>query len=98
MSELERLQRWYADQCDGEWEHGHGITVETVDNPGLCLSIDLTGTSARLELGRSLEVERDDDDWYQIWVREERGHRCLLAACGPLNLAEVVEIALTWLE
>ncbi|MDO5067668.1 MAG: immunity 53 family protein [Propionibacteriaceae bacterium] len=95
---LERLQQWYSAQCDGEWEHGYGVRIESLDNPGWSLAIDLTGTSVRLEVGRKVEVERDDDDWYQIWVSDDRGSLSLLAACGPLNLSEVVEIVLEWLE
>jgi hypothetical protein len=25
---LDRLQAWYADQCDGDWEHDEGIEIE----------------------------------------------------------------------
>jgi hypothetical protein len=28
------LEAWYASRCDGEWEHGYGISIETLDNPG----------------------------------------------------------------
>ncbi len=31
---LSRLQRWYSAQCDGDWEHGLGVRIETLDNPG----------------------------------------------------------------
>lgn len=31
---LGRLERWYAAQCNGDWEHTYGITIETLDNPG----------------------------------------------------------------
>ena len=52
MDELQQLQAWYASQCDGEWEHEFGITIENVDNPGWSVSISLAGTeleSARYE-------------------------------------------------
>jgi len=38
------LQQWYQRQCDGVWEHDHGITVESLDNPGWRVRIDLVGT------------------------------------------------------
>jgi hypothetical protein len=28
------LQGWYATQCDGDWEHEYGVSIETLDNPG----------------------------------------------------------------
>lgn len=45
MSTIDRLSRWYASQCDGEWEHGYGITIENCDNPGWLVKIDLRGTT-----------------------------------------------------
>ena len=44
MSVLGEIAKWYADQCDGEWEHAHGISIQTCDNPGWWVTIDLTGT------------------------------------------------------
>ena len=42
---LLRLQAWYADQSDGEWEHSYGVRIDTLDNPGWAVRIDLNGTS-----------------------------------------------------
>lgn len=28
------LERWYASQCDDNWEHSYGIRIDTLDNPG----------------------------------------------------------------
>ncbi len=44
MDLLQTLQNWYATHCDGEWEHHHGITIQTCDNPGWWVKVDLTGT------------------------------------------------------
>jgi hypothetical protein len=41
---LSDLSRWYAHHCDGEWEHHHDIAIETTDNPGWWVKIDLAGT------------------------------------------------------
>ncbi len=41
---IEWLQQWYSHQCDGDWEHENGIRIETLDNPGWSISIDLIGT------------------------------------------------------
>jgi Immunity protein 53 len=37
---FDRLQVWYLAQCDGDWEHRHGVTIGTLDNPGWSLRID----------------------------------------------------------
>ena len=41
---LKALMEWYAAQCDGSWEHDYGIKIDTLDNPGWYLEIDLTDT------------------------------------------------------
>lgn len=42
---LQELMNWYISHCDGEWEHGYGITIETLDNPGW--AVKLTGASGK---------------------------------------------------
>ena len=44
MSTLLRLQDWFAQHCNGEREHQFGITIESCDNPGWWVKIDLTAT------------------------------------------------------
>ena len=41
---FEWLQNWFKSQCDGDWEHEYGVKIETVDNPGWYVVINLTGT------------------------------------------------------
>lgn len=31
---VKRLERGYRSQCDGDWEHGEGVEIGTLDNPG----------------------------------------------------------------
>jgi hypothetical protein len=61
MSEIEDqlgwLERWYQSRCDGEWEHDCGLTVETLDNPGWLVKIDLQGVELEaMANGRVLSV------------------------------------------
>ena len=42
---LKEIQEWFQNQCDGEWEHARRITLESCDNPGWWLKIDLQGTN-----------------------------------------------------
>jgi len=44
MELLKRLQDWYQLHCDGDWEHSYGVIIDTLDNPGWKLSVDLTDT------------------------------------------------------
>jgi hypothetical protein len=44
--ELAWLEQWYQEQCDGDWEHHCGVTIETLDNPGWLVQADLRARPA----------------------------------------------------
>lgn len=60
---LIKLQNWYLSQCNGEWEHGHGLTIGTLDNPGWSVEVDLTDTRWEKAVWEDLVFERAPDDW-----------------------------------
>lgn len=85
--EIEFLQSWFKQHCNGDWEHQHGLEVGTLDNPGWRIAVDLEGTALA---GRTLDrrvVERSEDDWYQAWSDGSQFH----VAAGPGNLAEAID-------
>jgi Immunity protein 53 len=88
------LEKWYSSQCDGEWEHGSGIDINTLDNPGWTLKINVRGTkAANKELGR-IQINRTEEDWIHYWVENGQFN----AACGPLNLSETIRLFVDWFE
>jgi len=44
MNVLAELQRWYESQCNEDWEHQYGVKIDTLDNPGWSVIIDLDDT------------------------------------------------------
>lgn len=86
------LQGWYATQCDGEWEHSFGVTVDTLDNPGWSLRIDLRDTALDGREFPAREVHRSDHDWFAVRVTGNQFE----AACGPLNLSEAIHEFRAW--
>jgi hypothetical protein len=91
---LERPQSWYAANCDGEWEHQRGVKIDTLDNPGWDLEVDLVGTPLE---GRTLVKhldERSEEDWVSYNVEKS----IFGAAGGAENLAEMVDFFLAWAE
>jgi hypothetical protein len=69
MNQLEFLPKWYKSKCDGDWEHTYGIKIETLDNPGWIITIDLEETdSDNLVFTESEDLS--DDDWFQITTRD----------------------------
>ena len=89
---LAELQRWYLHQCDGDWEHSFGVIVDTLDNPGWRVRVDLVDTALHANEYERVETHRKENDWVVSWRDEKLWH----AACGPLNLQEALGLFLTW--
>jgi len=83
---LERLQEWYKAQCDGEWEHQHGIKIETLDNPGWSVVIDIQGTALAKQAPNDMRIERSDNDWIHLTLNGTR----FAGAGGSENLYEIL--------
>jgi hypothetical protein len=92
--ELQRLQQWYSSQCDGDWEHGFGASIGTIDNPGWSLDVDLTDTHLEGAIFDSVEIERSDSDWVNCRVED----RVFKGRGGALNLIEILSMFLVWAE
>ena len=88
------LQAWYAMQTDGDWEHEFGITISTLDNPGWTVSVQLEGTQAAHLTYPKQEVHRSEHDWHVVGVER----KVFEAACGPLNLGEVLHLFRLWVD
>lgn len=88
------LQNWYASQCNNIWEHGYGIDIGTIDNPGWKVKIDLKETFLD---GRDFEkkkLERNEEDWIIYWSKNS----IFEAAGGSRNLVEILNIFRKWVE
>jgi hypothetical protein len=97
------LSRWYLSQCENDWEHSYGVKIDTLDNPGWSLKIDLTKTSLadkafeRVTYG----VPSDDlEDWHRTgswWVASVKDS-AFEASCGPLDLYVAIGVFRQWAE
>jgi Immunity protein 53 len=91
-NELARLQTWYLAQCDGDWEHEYGVTVESLDNPGWHVTIALAGTYLEGADFTPSEVRESEHRWMSCRVREGRFE----GAGGPLMLEEILRTFFEW--
>jgi len=57
------IQAWYQGQCNGVWEHGNGITIETLATPGWQVTIDLEETALAGRAMREFTARRSERDW-----------------------------------
>jgi hypothetical protein len=91
---LSRLQSWYAAHTDGDWEHGYGIRIGTLDNPGWRLSVNVADTQLKGRTFARVQVERSETDWIHCWVEAD----VFEGAGGAHNLRELVETFLRWAD
>ncbi|RFM25826.1 immunity 53 family protein [Deminuibacter soli] len=68
---IDWISSWMVSQCDGDWEHEYGIKIETLDNPGWLIKIDLTDTELENWDFDGGLVEKNDDDWYTYKVEDK---------------------------
>ena len=93
MNKLKELQQWYLSHCDGVWEHSYGVKIETLDNPGWYVTIDLADTElAARSFSEVQRLERDELNWIHCRVAEGKFE----GRGGPLMLEEIVKIFLVW--
>jgi hypothetical protein len=98
MNELERLNKWYSSHCDGTWEHDQGVTLQSLDNPGWWLKIDLKGT--RLESKSFSAISQGINEgghpqttsWFHCYVKEGRFD----GSGDPSHLPRIISIFLDW--
>jgi hypothetical protein len=65
METIDWLNNWYSSNCNGDWEHSYGVKIDTLDNPGWWLRIDLVDTPLH---GHKLNVKEvvTATNWYNI--------------------------------
>ena len=89
---LERLERWYAAQCNGDWEHTYGITIETLDNPGWNFKVELRDSYLSGRIFKEIRELQSSDhrEFFHCSVKDD----AFTGACPPNRLREVISIFL----
>jgi hypothetical protein len=92
MSVLTELQVWYEAQCDGDWEHQFGIIIETLDNPGWSVTIDLVDTELEGKVFQEVMDLGPERDWIHCRVEGAQ----FRGAGGPHMLTHILQIFVDW--
>ena len=85
---------WYQSHCDGNWEHQYGVRLETLDNPGWRLTVDLihTGlqgkTMAEVREGIAPQNHPVSPHWIHCYVSENQ----FRGACDPTQISRLFKI------
>ena len=93
LDALSWLQEWYLQHCNGVWEHSCGVTIQSLDNPGWRIVIDLKETELAGKDFESFFVkhsfeDRSETDWIHFKVKDQKFEM----GCGPKNLEEALQI------
>jgi len=100
MNSVTWLQRWYFERCNDLWEHTYDISIETLDNPGWLVKIELTGTPMQgvtlPEVGGTVDHSgpKGTQDWLNCKVEDDR----FIGAGGPLSLFLICDVFRNWVE
>lgn len=87
------IENWYKQNCDGYWEHLYGVTIETLDNPGWSVKIDLAET--RYENMKFEKIFWDKgDDWLVCSIKD----KCFYGCGDCLKLEEIIEVFRDWVS
>jgi hypothetical protein len=94
MDAIEFLQSWYRAQTNGEWEHTRGVTIETLDNPGWKVTIDLVETPLQGASMKAVRREKSAHDWLVCEVERDQ----FRGASDPRKLVAILQVFQSWAE
>jgi len=86
------LQAWYYSYCNGDWECGWGVRIETKENIGWHVIIDIKNTELEESTFDVISVRRTETDWFEC--RREKDE--IIGDGGPLNLVDILEAFRKW--
>jgi hypothetical protein len=92
MDLLSFLQNWYSEQCNGDWEHSYGIKIDTLDNPGWSVEIDLEDTDLGSKSFNTIRLNHSDGNWIHCRVEDS----VFKGRGGPRNLEDILKVFHDW--
>ncbi len=97
MNVLCQLQQWYALHCDGDWEHCYGIRLETLDNPGWHLTVDLHETLLEYVPFSGISWG-DSENAKEPWLHCRKDGPQFVGMCSTLELEKMISAFLEWAQ
>lgn len=92
MSIIGVLQDWYESICGGSI--CTGIQIETMDNSGWRVSIDLFDTVYENKNLNSVHIKKSDRNWFEC--SKENG---IFKGCGGIqNLEDILDMFYSWVN
>lgn len=93
------LQKWYSENCDGGWEHFFGVKIDTLDNPGWRVEIDITDTPLEEKVFPEISYYNSDEDWLHCRISEGLFNGKVFDGSGDqTKLTVILETFRKWAE
>lgn len=84
---IKKLQDWIISECNGDWEHSFGVTIESSDNPGWIIKIDLEETKLADRGPIEKRWAQSKDNWQNISIT----HSAFEASCSLTKLEDTID-------
>lgn len=102
VDDLTWLMEWYLSQCDEDWEHQYGVKIDTLDNPGWSLTVDLKDTLLEGRTFTPVFENIADEDPVQGLGGDVSWLACKVVGAefkgygGPRDLGRIIQIFRKW--
>ena len=93
-NDLEWLDNWYQQQCNGVWEHRQGVRLQSLEKPGWLLTINLAGTSAVNARPQQWRLDTRGGGWLACSIAGE----CFEGSGDPRKLEQIIGVFRRWVE
>ena len=95
MDNLIWLQEWYRRNCQNcEWHEYYGIKIDTLDNPGWIVKIDIAETPLMGKPFSKIEIDNGSSDW--LFCKVE--NNVFEGVGDPLKLTLILKVFREWVE
>ena len=97
MDTIKRLEKWFFNHCDNDWEHDNKIAIYNLDNPGWRVDIDLAGT---LLAGIDFDpIEYgDSEDRDATWIKCVKKDTTYIGLGSYNMLDSILNVFLDWAD
>jgi hypothetical protein len=91
MNVIAELQNWFESNADGTWEHVNCVKIETLDNPGWSVEVDLTDKLLDKPFREISDLD-PDEEWIRCWIENQK----FKGVGGVHKLEEIIKVFLNW--